>query len=147
MGIITDFVVADIAEAKAVLIEDVPTKRWLGVEAKGIETIKLSTLKFILDGKPLDVESVVLYHSAIKELATSGQEGPWVFLIPPELTKQLASLSDDEVRRVASAWHQTEEFQMDRWSQSDVHEVLSELHQLANRAEQSYRSVLLFVSL
>jgi hypothetical protein len=147
MGIITDFVVAETAEAKAVLAEAAPTKRWAGVEAKGIETIKLSTLKFILDGKSLDVNSVVAYHSGIKELASRGADGPWVFLVPPELTRQLASLSANDVARVAAAWHKTEEFQLDRWPQSDVQALLVELRQLAERAEKSHRPLLLFMSL
>ncbi len=59
MGIITDFVIAQPNEAAAVLEEPAPTRKWRGFEAKSIDTIKLSTLGFILDGKPLDTDPVV----------------------------------------------------------------------------------------
>lgn len=63
MGIISDFVIAQPNEAAVVIEEPAPTRRWRGVEARGIDTIRLATLKFILDGKPLDPKPVVDFSS------------------------------------------------------------------------------------
>lgn len=147
MGIISDFVIAQPNEAAIVIEEPAPTRRWPGVEAKGIGTIKLATLKFILDGKPLDTTPVVDYSTTIKNLAIAGEDGPWVFLVPEELVRQLAEVPAGRLASVAKQWHQSEEFQLDRWSEPEVLEVLGELRELASAARSTNKSVLLFLAL
>lgn len=147
MGVISDFVIAHPSEAAVVIEEPAPARKWKGLEAKSIDTVKLSTLKFILDGKDLDTEHVVSYSMGVKELAMKGDEGPWVYLVPEELVQQLAERPKAGLAAVAKRWHQTEEFKLDGWNESDVLEVLEGLHELAIGARSTKRSMLLFMSL
>lgn len=147
MGVITDFVIAEPREATDILEVAAPVQRWRGLEAKTIDTIKLSTLAFILSGKPLDIDAVVAYSMSIKVLATESEEGPWVFLVPEELVLKLASTSKSDLAEAGKLWHQTEEFQLDGWAETDVAKVLTDLHKLASESRSSQKSLLLFISL
>ena len=147
MGILTDLVIADVADAEAVLDAPTHTPKWKAIEAKGVETIKLSTLAFILEGKPLDIEPVVEFSKGFTQLASAGDEGPWVFLVPATLTVNLAKVSDANMPKVVDAWHLTEELQLDRWSKSDVSVLLKEMRGLAADSVKAGKPILLWMSL
>ena len=148
MGIITDFVIADQAEAKAVLSEPAPTRRWPGIEAKSIDTIRLATLSAIISGKPLDVDSVVAYSEKFTLLVSSPDNERHVVLLPADLVESLGKLKPESMTSVARAWLRTEEFQLDgSWEEKDVLEIVRMLHKLANDSLRAKRPVLLFWSL
>ena len=148
MAILTDFVIAPEAEAKAVLAQPSPTRRWPGVEAKSIDIIRLASLKFILDGQALDDNAVVSYSERFIFLASSADDESHVVRVPSELIEALSKLPNDKVRPIASAWLQTDEFQMDGWwKEEDLFEVVSRLRSLAVEASTGTVPVLLRWSL
>jgi hypothetical protein len=148
MGITTDFVIAEASEAKAVLSEPAPTRHWPGVEAKSIDTIRLSTLASILSGKALDVDTVVAYSEKFTFLESTGDNERHVLLLPDEFVKRLASIKDNEIPGFAKTWLGTEEFQLDGgWTEMEVREVVRGLRNLASDAVRQEKPVLLQWSL
>ncbi len=148
MGITTDFVIADVSEAKAVLAEPAPTRRWPGVEAKSIDIIRLSSLAEILAGKALDVDAVSAYSEKFVFLESTGDNERHVLLLPDEFVKRLASIKDNEIPGVAKTWLATEEFQADGgWTAPEVGEIVRGLHNLASEAVRKKKPVLLQWSL
>lgn len=144
MGVLTEIVVAEVAEAQEVLVGPRQT-RWTTLQLKDLDTIKLGTLAFILQDRDFkDVDAVVDY-SEFELLASDGEEGPWVFRIPDDLIISLTSTSDDSLAEASSKWAGTEELEMDGWSEQDASEVVGEIAGLAKLA--GAKSVLLWMSL
>ena len=113
MGVLTDVVIADEGEAEAVATERVPAKRWRGIDAKGIDQVKLATLWARLAQRGLDVESIVKLTTDFAALFEVSEEGPWVFRIPRPLVELLADLDDQGAVTTAVEWASTEEFMLD----------------------------------
>ena len=87
MGVLTDFVVADRNDARRVCDASCPSRDFAGQDAKGIDTVKLGKLYAVLMGGEYD-------PSFISEpLCAGGDEGPWVFEVPLDLVRRLASLA------------------------------------------------------
>jgi hypothetical protein len=138
MGVLTDIVVAHAAEAENVLRADVPSEAFDGIDANGIDHVKLGTLWELLSGKSDAVDEVV----QMPLLAGDEEDGPWVFQIPPALVASLAALDDGAIESTASAWARTEEF-LD-WHPSDVVTVLRELCGAAQRATAQAKDLLMW---
>jgi hypothetical protein len=148
MGITTDFVIAEASEAKAVLAEPAPTRRWPGVEANSIDTIRLSSLASILTGRALDGDTVFAYSEKFTFLESTGDNERHVLLLPDEFVNRLASLKDNEIPGYAKTWLRTDEFRADGgWTEVEVREVLRELRNLASEAIRQNKPVLLQWSL
>jgi hypothetical protein len=144
MGLTTDFVIAEISEAKAVLAEPSPVRRWPGVEAKSIDTIRLSTLASILAGKAQDVDAIVAYSEKFLFLASTGDNERHVLLLPEQFVRDLAIIKESDLARVAKAWLATEEFQMDReWTEKDVLDIVRHLRGLASDSVRLKKPILL----
>lgn len=142
MGVLTDFVVADLAEAQTVCDSSCPCQDFDGFDAKGIDTVKLGTLHAILRGE-------VYSHSGDTVLCSGGEDGPWVFEVPPELMQRLAALTAQQLEVTARTWAATEEFspRYDDWPLEAVQEVLNELAALCKRAVTQGKSVLMWMCL
>ena len=148
MGIVTDFVIAEASEAKTILSEPAPLRRWPGVEAKSIDTIRLSTLAAIISGKSQDADSVAAYSDTFTFLASSPDNERHVVLLPADLVNALGRLKADVLPSVARAWLKTEEFQADGWwKENDVLEIVQMLHKLAGDAIRANKPMLLYWSL
>jgi hypothetical protein len=144
VGVLTEIVVAEVAEAPEVLVGP-RQSRWTTLQLKDLDTIKLGTLAFILQDRDItDVDAVVDY-SEFELLASAGDEGPWVFRIPGDLITSLAATADGSLAEVSSKWAETEELEMDGWSEQDASEVVGEIAGLARLA--GGRPVLLWMSL
>ncbi len=143
MGVLTDIVVADSSEAIAVAQSSVPSRDWEGIDAKGIEHVKLAQLSAILRDESYDPDFV----TQIEDLAEVSEEGPWVFRLPQDFVHRLASLSEDQTPVVAEKWAKTEEFILDGWAASDVASVLSDLHRVAEIACSRDKALLMWMSL
>jgi hypothetical protein len=141
MGITTDFVIVDAAQAKAVLAEPAPTRRWPGVEAKSVDIICLSTLASIVAGKSVETESVVAYSKKFQFLASTSDNERHVLLLPDDLVRGLAQVKDVDLPSVARAWHSTAELRS--WKEQEVSQVLRELRDLAREAVRVRKPVLL----
>lgn len=141
---LTEFVVADRGEAQRVCDSVSPSEEFKGMDAKGIDPVKLGTLYAIL----ADGEDVPDFADD-EPLCDGGEEGPWVMDVPTDLVLRLAKLDADQIGAAATKWANTEEFssEYDDWSPELVREVLSELSKLCAQAVAANKSVLMWMSL
>jgi len=142
-----DLIAAKAEEAQAIMSAQGHANLWPTLEAKAVDQVKLASLAFILKGKPPEDEPVIEYMKTFQSLASGGDEGPWIDLVPSDLVEDLAHLSEDQVEAVASAWASTEEAKLDRWNAKDVASFLRELSAFAGSARAQERKVLLWVCL
>jgi hypothetical protein len=143
MGVLTDLVIADIAQAQSVAASNAPARDFGGLDAKGIDPVKLCQLKALLLAKPYDGSWV----SDFRLVAGDKDEGPWVMIVPGDLVAAIAALPDSELHSTAINWHASEEFQADRWNAPDVETRLKEIHHLARKASSAGKAVLMWMSL
>jgi hypothetical protein len=143
MGVLTDFVVADRADAQRVCDSDCPSQDFAGLDAKGIDTVKLSTLHAILTGGEFDASFMG------DTLCSGGEDGPWVFEVPADLAQRLAKLGARQLRSVGAEWDATEEFspKYDNWPAEAVQQVLRDLAALRRRAAGEGKAVLMWMCL
>lgn len=142
-----DLIAATAEEAQAIMSTPGHANVWPTLEAKTVDQVKLASLAFILKGKPPEDEPVIEYMKTFRNVASGGEEGPWIDLLPSDLVEGLAHLRDDQVEAVASAWAATEEARLDRWNAKDVASFLRELSAFAGSAQAQQRKVLLWVCL
>jgi hypothetical protein len=142
-----DLISAPSAEAEAILTTSGHEAVWPTLVAKTVDQIKLASLAFLLSGKDLSDVMVVEYSESFVPLATGGDDGPWVYLVPPDLVASLVDMQDDRIDHFAQAWALTEELQLDRWSVADASAFLRELKRFAIETCESKRELLLWVCL
>jgi hypothetical protein len=148
MGILSDIILADRSEAPAInAAGGQHLKRWECLESKGIDTIKLGNLFQILMSRSLDDVDAVANFMMDSVLDERSKNGPWIYLVPDELTAAVAALNDDAIESVAAKWADTEEFQLARWQPADVEEYLSDLVPFAQKATAMKKPLLLWMSL
>jgi len=143
LGILTDFVIADRSEAKRVCDSDCPSKDFAGLDAKGIDHVKLGTLHAILAGVEFDPSF------GSRMLCSRRADGPWVFEVPPDMVQRLAALTEPQLVSAGQKWAHTEEFSVeyDHWSVGAVQQVLRALAGLCKQACNEGRSVLMWMCL
>ena len=143
MGVLTDLVVADPQDARQVCESNCPSEEFNGLEARGIDTVKLGTLYQVLTDTDYDPE---FFGDA---LCSGSEEGPWVFEVPPRLVKGLGALDAAQIHDVGAKWAATEEFspKYDNWPEEAVHELLADLVALCRRATDQHTGVLMWMSL
>jgi hypothetical protein len=146
MGVLTDFVVADRSEAKQVGDCPKPSKEFAGIDAKGMDPIKMGTLHSILTGAPYDPEFLTTESSF---LYTVSDDGPWVQIVPDEMVARLTKLEGSEIRDIAAEWQKTEEFdpKFCGWKPEDVQWFLRELSALSRKAVAEQKSLLMWTCL
>ena len=142
MGVLSDFLVVDRSEAQRVCGSSCPSRDFAGLDAKGIDTVKLDSLYDIVVGGECD-------QSIHQSICDGGEDGPWVHEVPPLLVQRLASLAATELTAVGTQWAATEEFspRYDNWPVEDVQCVLTELTALCKNAVTEGKSVLLWMCL
>ena len=143
MGVLTYLVAANESEAPAVGGSSVPSRTWSGIDAKGIDHVKLAKMMSILLGQPYQNRFVAEFV----QLHEQSEDGPWVFKVPPRLVTALAALDEHRVTQVAMEWSQIQEFALDRWQASAVDEVLKGISSLAKKAASQNMSILMWMSL
>jgi hypothetical protein len=143
MGVLTDILVADESEASAIASEGVPTKRWHGIDAKGIDQVKLGTLWALLTEQAYKSELIADFIS----LHEVSEEGPWVYRVPGSLVKLLAELDDKRAAKTSLTWAATEEFELDGWEGSQVRSFLDQLRSIARDATAKRKGLLMWMSL
>jgi hypothetical protein len=143
MGVLTDFVVADRGDAQRVCQSRCPSRDFSGMDAKGLDGIKLGSLWTILTG----VESGPAFKN--DTLCSGGEDGPWVFEVPADLVQQIARLSSSQLSSAGSRWGETEEFlpKYDNWSAEEVQQMLQGLAVLCKRAVAQGQAVLMWMCL
>lgn len=144
MGVLTDFVVVDRRDAQRVCDAACPSEEFSGLDAKGIDPVKLGTLYALLTDTEFNPSFI-----GGDPLATGGDDGPWVMEVPDDLVQRLSKLDAKGIAATAARWAKTEEFspQYDNWPPDAVHEVLSELAKLCAKAVAVKKGVLMWMSL
>ena len=140
MGVLTDLVMADEHEAAAVAEADVPIEKFPGVDLKGVSAIQFMTLQWMLTGKRVDE-----LFNGYEPVAVASDQGPWVHLLPNELTSALARQSDAQLADLAMRWAATEEFE--GWSQDQVRDVLQSFARFAAEAHAKGKRVFAWICL
>ncbi|MCG3181932.1 MAG: hypothetical protein BIFFINMI_04378 [Phycisphaerae bacterium] len=143
MGVLTDFIVANRAEAQRVFESSCPSTDFAGLDAKGIDTVKLGTLHAILTGTQFDPTFIS------DTLVDGGEDGPWVFEVPMDLVQRLGKLDAQQLQTVGVKWAATEEFsgKFDNWPSEAVLAVLQEISALCKRAVQEGKALLMWMCL
>jgi len=144
---LTDLISAKPEDAEVILRTSGHATTWPTLEAKTVDQIKLTSLAFLLQGKPLDGPDFNDYVKSFKPLAVGGDDGPWIDQLPEGLVRDLAALPDDRIPALASAWAATEEAILDRWDANDVVPFLKELASFAGAALAQERGLLLWYCL
>lgn len=148
MGVLSDIIIADRNEASAInAAGGTHLKQWPCLESKGIDTVKLGTLYQIVHDRSLDDMNFFAKFMQDAVLDQPSDDGPWVFLIPPELMSAVAEFDEARTEAVATKWAATDEFKLDRWQFEDVEEYLQSLVSHARKARDAGKSLLLWTSL
>jgi hypothetical protein len=142
MGVLSDIIVADRAQAPAInAARGRHLQQWAGADLKGLDTIKLGSLWQILSGVTVD-------HTIMADaLDQASSDGPWVFLVPPELVTKMAALDEESIEPVAEQWAATEECALDRWKSVDAEDYLNTLAEVSRKAKGASKDLLLWMSL
>lgn len=143
MGVLTDLVVADESEAEAMAGSGSPLERWPGIDAKGIDHVKLGMLLSIMAGEPYR-DSLV---GEFAQLAEASEDGPWVFQVPPRLVSSLSKIEDHELGRLSEQWSAVEEFAYSGYDLATVAEVMTSLRELSKLALSEGKSLLMWMCL
>eukprot|EP01036_Dinobryon_divergens_P057521 gene57521-76794_t len=144
---LTDFIVATRDDIPAILNSSAHSSIWPTLEAKGVDRIKLASLRFILKGEPPDDGPVIEYLKLFDLYSAKEHDGPWIEAIPSDLVFLLTQISPSGISSAAIAWANTEEARLDRWQASDVASLLRELSALAASALVQNKALLLWVCL
>ncbi|MGD0248833.1 MAG: hypothetical protein ABSB75_07250 [Candidatus Limnocylindrales bacterium] len=140
MGILADIFVS--TEEDALLydpLDERPADHYDVVQYKRFTSLEFGTLWAIIDREKWDVKRHVLRH-----ISHSDEGEQWLEAFPAELVAKLATLPDDGLDGLATAWGKTEELQ---WDGALLLPVLVDLRRLANAAQASSRGMYLWGSL
>ena len=143
MGVLTDFVAVKRDEAEIVCQSLNPSKDFAGIDAKGIDTVKMGTLYAILMGVKADPAFMSDF------VCQASEDGPWVSEVPQDMARKLAELAPTELRSIGARWATTEEFTMEYggWPPEAVHQVLQNLAMMCTRALSESKVVFMWMCL
>jgi hypothetical protein len=129
MHVVTIVLAAEEDELSSIGESNAPLDEWSGIEATGLDTLKVATLHCLLTGDSMQM-ALDLYEPAY---VSAGETV--VLRLADEVLEKLASLDGDAMNDVASELALTEEFERALWDTEAVLEQLTELSGLAQLAE------------
>lgn len=130
-------VLAKREEAARVAAAEHPAREFDGVEASGLDPVKLAGLQAALTGH----DEVPPHNAVLHE--ESDDEGPWVFEVSPPVVTELARLAPAEVAEAAALWMRDIDLQFDHWTLEEATRVTRALATLAARAKAEGKTVML----
>ena len=133
MGVLTEICIADKEDAPALKEELHRCEKWMGIDAKGHNEITLSELWSVLD-PAVSAESA---EDCFALLTEDGPDGPWVYLVPEELTKLLSATEDHAIPDVHKRWLNQEEIGHHVTDDEDARCVLQNLNDLVDLAKKA----------
>lgn len=139
----TQIVMADEREAAELAEDASPCGRWPGIDAPGVDQVKLAMLWDLVSAEDGGDHRL----DAFAPLEEVSPDGPWVFRVPAPLVAALAALEVARAAEVASAWAATDELQVDGWEPEDVRQLLDGLRGVARAAGAARKPLLMRVSL
>ena len=141
MGLRAEIFVAEPTDARnyeaAQRTGSVRPPQYTRVQLGGLLDLHLSILWAIALGEEWDIDkhALMTIHSASET---------WLYRFPETFTHLLASLDDERIEAISTAWSETEET---RCEPSDAQYVLENLCELSRKAEASGKSLHLWGSL
>jgi hypothetical protein len=146
MGVLTDIVLAGTNEAKKVEASDGPSREFPGIDAKGIDQVRMGTLYAILTSTEYDPGFMLDEESVIEP---DDEDGPWVHIVPQEMVLLLSELTDADIPAVADQWSKTEEFEPEygAWSQEDILKFLEQIRGLSKKALTDNKTMYMWMCL
>lgn len=142
-AVLSALLVADEREARSVAAAPAPLGRWPGLDAQGLDQVKLALLWALLAGEPFRDE-LVLEFAPLEEVSA---DGPWVFRVPPALVAALADLEAPRAAELAARWAACEELELDGWEPAAAGAMLDQLRGVARAAGAAGKPLLMSVSL
>ncbi|MBK8400473.1 MAG: hypothetical protein IPL29_05275 [Propionivibrio sp.] len=129
MEMMTNIVAAEEDEYSAVGESSNPLDEWSGIEAPGLDSIKIATLHSLLTSDPLQValDRYEPVYVAENEII--------VLRLADEMLEKLATIDEDALESIAIEVAATEEFENEHWETEDIVEQLISLVDLAQLAE------------
>jgi hypothetical protein len=101
MGVLTELVLAHLSDAEKVAHSAEPAHQFGGLEANGISIVTLGCLHSILKAVPYSNDPTAGYMTGKSLLFSESDDGPWVYLVPPELTLLASGMKAEDMRSVA----------------------------------------------
>ena len=141
MEFMTTIVAAEEDEYTAVGESTCPLDEWSGIEAPGLDTVKVAILHCLLTGDPLQMALDLYEPVYVSESETL------VLRIAEELLEKLAVLDEEAMENVASELAASEDFESEQWAADDVLAQLTELADLAQLAESQGQALFVWMSL
>jgi hypothetical protein len=141
MEFMTNIVAAEEDEFTAIGESSCPLDEWSGIEAPGLDTVKVAILHCLLTGDPLQLALDLYEPVYVTESETV------VLRIAEELLEKLAVLDEEALENVASELAASEDFESEQWEADDVLAQLTELADLAQLAESQGQALFVWMSL
>ncbi|MEI7614370.1 MAG: hypothetical protein WCK63_15830 [Betaproteobacteria bacterium] len=129
MEIVTNVVAAEEDEFPAIGESSCPLDEWSGIDAPGLDTVKLAVLHAVLTGDLLQT-ALDLYEPVYVSV-----EDTQVLRVADELRDKLAGLGEEAMECVASELAATEEFEKSQWDSEGAHALLAALSELAQLSD------------
>jgi hypothetical protein len=146
VGVLTDILVADRGDAGRISSAAAPLEHWRGIDAKGIDLVRLAMLTAVLNENDYDSACVGEFGLLA---ARDDADGPWVYAAPVPLVAALASLEPELVSRRAEEWFEfaRDEFRSQGYRRADVRLLLTALTDLARSARAEGTDLLIWIAL
>ena len=118
-----------------------PLDEWSGIEAPGVDTVKLATLHCLLADDSL--QAALDLYEPIYESAND----TIVIRLPDQIVERLAELDEDGLENVAGELVATEEYEREQWDVEELLARLSDLAELAQLAESQGQALFVWLRL
>ena len=143
---LTMLIIANPADASQVGESQNLSLEFDGLDAKGINQVKLGTLYAILAEEPYNPNFMAGDEAY---LYAASDEGPYIQLVPGDLVHRVANLATKQTKATATEWSKAEEFdpQYSNWTVEQVEEFLGQFVSFCKRAVESQKSILMWMSL
>ena len=143
MGLLTDFIIADPSEASAIFATPKPWEHWPTLQSKGLDNSALAALAQALG----DEEQALSLEAGETLIQMRSDEGPWLFLLPDSLLRRVADMPDNERPALLARWAGQDEMTLGGWTEEDVGNAFAALRPWFQRALESGKPLLLWMSL
>jgi hypothetical protein len=143
MEFVTRVVAADEEELAEVAGAKSPLDAWSGIEAPGLDTVKLATLHTLLTNDPLQA-ALDLYEPA---LVDGADEEILVLRVAGSLLEALALLDEESLETVANELAATEVYEEEGADPDELLPYLSSFAELAQLAESQGQALLVRIDL
>jgi len=116
-----------------------PTPEWPGVQLKNMNIIDLDNLYEVVVPRDdwIVLNSVSRHFTEIRVK----KKRAWIYLVPTQLSDQLADATAKQLLDFATRWSQSEESR-DLWTPDELVKVLQKLRKLAKQARECNKKLL-----